>query len=170
VVNLFVATFVKILKDTFNKQIGLYCWRTFASFFLGNKIIVPKFRRFSCREPGGNPQTEPWGRVLLDPRRPNKTLMGNHLGQVPCYVPFGKLRPSLRILENHMLKIHSLVQIPMGYPRFVSHRAQYYGYLMDRIGFYNNWLYASWAKLWLSFFLGEERWQLEIDLFSGCPS
>jgi hypothetical protein len=43
--NLLVVTFVKILKETFNKQIDLYyCGITFASFLLGNKIMVPKFK------------------------------------------------------------------------------------------------------------------------------
>jgi hypothetical protein len=42
VVILFVETFVKILNETFNRYIGLYCWINFASFFFGKRVIVPK--------------------------------------------------------------------------------------------------------------------------------
>jgi hypothetical protein len=49
--SLLVVTLVKILKDTFSKQIGLYCWITFESFFLGRRIIVPKLRQLSGRTP-----------------------------------------------------------------------------------------------------------------------
>jgi hypothetical protein len=52
--NLLVATLVKILKETFNKNIGLYCLITFASFFFGNKIIVPKLRLFKDKVPSWN--------------------------------------------------------------------------------------------------------------------
>src|SRR6185437_12594369 len=39
-----VATFVKILKLTFSRQMGLYCWILFAFQILGNKIMTPKLR------------------------------------------------------------------------------------------------------------------------------
>lgn len=36
---LVATTFLKILKLTFNKQIGLYCWVCFASLPLDSKIM-----------------------------------------------------------------------------------------------------------------------------------
>ena len=39
-----VATFVKILKLTFSKQMGLYCWILLASCVLGSRVMTPKFR------------------------------------------------------------------------------------------------------------------------------
>ena len=40
---LIVAVLVKILKLTFRRHIGLYCWILSASLTFGNKIILPKF-------------------------------------------------------------------------------------------------------------------------------
>jgi hypothetical protein len=42
--NRLVPTFVKILKLTFNTQIGLYCWIFVASGTLGIREMIPKFR------------------------------------------------------------------------------------------------------------------------------
>jgi hypothetical protein len=41
---LLVATLVKILKLTFNRHIGLYCWIFIASLVLDRRVITPKFR------------------------------------------------------------------------------------------------------------------------------
>ena len=41
---LLVSSLVKILKLTFNRHIGLYCWSFIASLVLGRRVITPKFR------------------------------------------------------------------------------------------------------------------------------
>ena len=46
-----VATFVNILKLTFKRQIGLYCWILLASCVFGNNIMTPKFRLKRGRSP-----------------------------------------------------------------------------------------------------------------------
>ena len=46
-----VATFVKILKLTFSRHIGLYCWILLASCVFGNNIMTPKFKLKSGRLP-----------------------------------------------------------------------------------------------------------------------
>jgi hypothetical protein len=42
-VTLLVPTFIKILKLTFTKHIGLYCSIQLASSLFGNEVITPKF-------------------------------------------------------------------------------------------------------------------------------
>jgi hypothetical protein len=54
IVTLFVPTFVKILKLTFNKHMCLYCWIFVDSLHLGSRIIVPKFRLYNGRSPWWN--------------------------------------------------------------------------------------------------------------------
>jgi hypothetical protein len=41
---LLFSIFVKILKVTFKRQIGLYCCIRIALEILGNKVIIPKFK------------------------------------------------------------------------------------------------------------------------------
>jgi len=111
VVILFLATFVKILNETFNRHIGLYCWINFASFFFGKRIIVPKLRQ--CK---GIPETKThqvFFYSILD-----KTLVGTHPTLVLCCAPFGKLLPSLQIPKIVQLITHFPVEALVEYHQF----------------------------------------------------
>jgi hypothetical protein len=48
---MFVTTLVKILKLTFNRQMGLYFYVFVASLHFGSRIIEPKFRLHKGRSP-----------------------------------------------------------------------------------------------------------------------
>jgi len=50
-VNLLAKIFVKILKLTFNIQIGLYCWIWLASCSLRSNDITPKFKQNKGKRP-----------------------------------------------------------------------------------------------------------------------
>ena len=100
--SLMVAAFVKILKQTLRRQIGLYCWILSASLTFGNKIISPKLRRKSSNSDRTQlenrheeHQKAPTSPFLLSPKSSDRTMLGNHPGLALCCAPSGKSPSSL---------------------------------------------------------------------------
>jgi hypothetical protein len=48
---IFVATLVNILRLTFSRHVGLYCYMVVASLHFGSRITVQKFKLYKCKSP-----------------------------------------------------------------------------------------------------------------------
>jgi hypothetical protein len=86
----FVATLVNILKLTFNKHIGLYCWILVASLYFSSKIMVPKLRLYRGKFSLWNSWKSVIRSFLKPPRRPDRIQLENNQDHELYYVPFRK--------------------------------------------------------------------------------
>ena len=91
-----VVTLVKILKLTFNKQIGLYCCILFVSWIFGNKVITPKFQLKSGISPCEDRETYASDRPWWRPKTVDIIQPGSHRDLELLelyYLPLRKFHP-----------------------------------------------------------------------------